>query len=211
MSSRPIITPEELSLSENCLFNERQLNFIFSKTPSKYIGKRGGQDYVKAAYVKKVLNVMFGWRWSNYVVSKEVMLEYGETIAVGRVIAHTPGGDIVHEHVGNNKIVFFKQFKDKIPKEPHHCVSIGYDLKGAVTDSIKKSANLFGVCDDVYYSKEFKEVKVDNVSLTELSEKFKETREFIGEALAANIVRIIDDKEEESYNKAYVELKKANK
>ena len=63
-----IVTKDELSLVDNILLNTNQLNLLTKKTPEKYLLKRtakgGGQwEYVTGSYMKKVLNLMFGFNW----------------------------------------------------------------------------------------------------------------------------------------------------
>jgi hypothetical protein len=63
-----LISPDDLSLVESNSLNGQQLKLILQKTPDKYVHKRpakgGGEwEYVTGGYVKKCLNLMFGWDW----------------------------------------------------------------------------------------------------------------------------------------------------
>jgi len=54
---------------------------------------------------------------------------------------------------------------DRIP------LSIGNDLKSAATDCLKKCASEIGIASDIYNKDEFREVKVNTVSIKSNKEK----------------------------------------
>jgi len=71
MNKLPVITKNELSLVDSNLLTTQQLKFLMSKTPVAYVKERpakgGGKwKYVSGGYIKKVLNLMFGWDWSLF-------------------------------------------------------------------------------------------------------------------------------------------------
>lgn len=157
MSDIAIISKNDLSKSESNILNEKQLNFILAKTPKSQIKTRpakggGSWSYVSGSYVKKVLNLMFGWDWDFQVLEQIANPEYGEIIVKGRLTVRSGGKEIVKEQFGNKEIIFRKG--TKIP------LSIGNDLKAAATDALKKCANDLGLAQDVYAPQEFKEVAV---------------------------------------------------
>ena len=63
-----IVSPDDLALVENNALNAKQLQMLLKTTPRKFVKSRpakgGGQwAYVSGGYVRKVLNLMFGWDW----------------------------------------------------------------------------------------------------------------------------------------------------
>ena len=66
----PQIRKEEvIKVKDSLALDLEQINFFLKRTPSKYTRKRpakgGGQwTYVSGGYVKKVLNLAFGWDWT---------------------------------------------------------------------------------------------------------------------------------------------------
>jgi len=69
-----LIDPDDLSLVEQNSLNASQLALILKKTPAQYVKQRpakggGNWDYVSGGYVKKCLNLMFGWDW-DFEISK---------------------------------------------------------------------------------------------------------------------------------------------
>lgn len=157
MSDIAIISKNDLSKSESNVLNEKQLSFILAKTPKNQIrtrpAKGGGQwSYVSGSYVKKVLNLMFGWDWDFQVIEQVINPEFGEIIVKGRLTVRSSGKTIVKEQFGNKDIIFKKN--TQVP------LSIGNDLKAAATDALKKCANDLGLAQDVYAPQEFKEVEV---------------------------------------------------
>lgn len=150
------INPKELSLVENNALNPNQLAWVLKRTPSQYIKKRpakGGGEwaYVSGSYVRKVLNLMFGFDWSFEILEQHVM--HGEAIVKGKLTCNTNGKTIVKMQFGNKDIMCKKGTDTPL--------SIGNDLKAAATDALKKCAAELGIAADVYNAQEFKEVIVD--------------------------------------------------
>jgi len=154
----PVITKDDLALVEDNLLNEKQLQFLLTKTPSKFVRKRpakgGGQwDYVSGAYVKKVLNLIFGFQWSFEIIDE--MIRDGEAIVKGKLTCQCGDRTIVKMQYGNKDIICKKNTEKPL--------SIGNDLKAAATDSLKKCASEIGIAADIYGKDEFKEVKIKGV------------------------------------------------
>lgn len=148
-----IITEKELSQVDDNALNFSQLQFLLHKTPRKYVRERpakgGGKwQYVTGGYVKKALNLMFGWDWDFEIVDEKIY--DNEVVVKGRLTCRTNGRVIVKMQFGNKDIIFKKD--SKIP------LSIGNDLKSAATDALKKCASEIGVAADIYNAEEFKEV-----------------------------------------------------
>lgn len=164
-----LVNEKELSLIEDNSLNRKQLQLILQKTPSQYVKKRpakgGGEwEYVTGGYVKKCLNLMFGWRWSFEIIDEKIMIEAKEVVVKGRLTCHTIKGEIVKMQYGNKDIMFRKN--SKIP------LSIGNDMKAAATDCLKKCAAEIGIAADIYNKEDFREVKVEqDNSLTDFEIK----------------------------------------
>lgn len=153
-----IITAKDLALVDDNMLNEKQLQFLLQKTPSVYIKKRpakgGGQwEYVTGGYVKKVLNLIFGFRWSFEVVSETI--QDGEVIVKGKLTCQCKDGEIIKMQFGNKEIMYKKGTKDPL--------SIGNDFKAAATDALKKCAAEIGIAADIYNKQEFKAVTIKGV------------------------------------------------
>lgn len=150
-----LIKPEELALTESAL-NPKQLGLILKRTPDKYVrtrpAKGGGQwKYVSGGYVKKCLNLMFGFDWSFEILEQLIM--HKEAIVKGKLTIHSNGKTIVKMQFGNKDIMYKKGTEEPL--------SIGNDLKAAATDSLKKCAAEIGIAADIYNAEEFREVIVD--------------------------------------------------
>lgn len=157
MKEVAIISKNDLTKAEGNVLNENQLQFILAKTPKSQIKSRpakggGVWNYVSGSYVKKVLNLMFGWDWDFQVLEQIANVDLGEIVVKGRLTVRSGGKTIVKEQFGNKEIVFKKGTKTPL--------SFGNDLKAAATDALKKCANDLGIAQDVYAPQEFKEVEV---------------------------------------------------
>ena len=202
-----LVNKEDLSLvSENSL-NAKQLDTLLRRTPAKYVKRRpakgGGEwEYVTGGYVKKCLNLMFGWDWDFEIVDEKIMIESREVVVKGRLTCRTNGRTIVKMQYGNKDIIFKRN--SEIP------LSIGNDMKAAATDALKKCAAEIGIAADIYNKEDFREVRVqtEEVSLDALKKLFNEIDEtrFNPEDLM-NIQRIIEQEESKSYSKAIHFLK----
>src|SRR3989344_7890570 len=77
----------------NTWLGDKQVLRILQRTPKEYVhtrpGKGGGQwEYVSGAYVRKVLNFIFGWLWDLEITKQEVVglqSGYGQVIVLGRL------------------------------------------------------------------------------------------------------------------------------
>lgn len=199
-----LINPEDLSLIEDNSLNAKQLNQILKRTPKQYIKQRpakgGGQwDYVTGGYVKKCLNIMFGWDWDFEIISEQII--HGEAVVKGRLTCRSNGKMIVKMQYGNKDIICKKG--TEIP------LSIGNDLKAAATDALKKCAAEIGIAADIYNKEDFREVKVDTKELEveELKALFELKRENLTEDEIIMCERIISGQEKTSYKKLFNKLK----
>lgn len=157
-----MISKSDVSKANDLIINVEQINAIIGKTPKGAIrtrpAKGGGYwNYVSGSYMKKVLNILFGWNWDFEILSEQILVEAGEVVVKGKLTCRSNGATIVKMQYGNKDIIFKKG--TQIP------LSIGNDLKAAATDALKKCAAEIGIAQDVYAPQEFKEVEVvDNTS-----------------------------------------------
>lgn len=151
------ITEKELSKVPENLLNKEQLNTLLMGTPKDHIYERpakgGGKwTYVTGVYVKKVLNILFGWDWDFEVQEFEYNLSAKQCIVLGKLTVRTKGHTVIKNQFGRADIKFRKG--TEIP------LDLGNDLKAATTDALKKCASELGVASDIYGANEFKKIKV---------------------------------------------------
>jgi len=136
--------------------NQDQLLFILQKTPANHIYQRpakgGGKwNYVTGAYVKKVLNYCFGWRWDFEIK------EHGQEGKLVWVL-----GRLTIKDKQNKPIIVKEQFGRadmKFKRDTKEALDYGNDLKAASTDALKKCASELGIASDVYAGNEFKDIQ----------------------------------------------------
>jgi len=151
-----LLKASDLTKVENTILNAFQLQMLLKKTPKTYIKSRpakggGTWDYVSGGYIRKVLNMMFGWDWDFEIKDKQFM--FGQVIIEGKLTVRSGGKKIVKEQIGKKEVVFKKGTSDPL--------DIGNDFKAAATDALKKCAAELGIAADVYNASEFKEIKID--------------------------------------------------
>jgi hypothetical protein len=206
-----LITKEDIDQSGQIALNEKQLNLLLTHTPAQFVRQRpakgGGEwSYVTGGYVKKVLNLLTGFRWSFHVVDKELYIEAKQVVVHGRLTLHLKDGDtdctIIKEQFGTKDVMFRKNSSQPL--------NLGNDFKAAATDALKKCAADLGIAADVYNAEEFKEVRVvdANDMLNEIIEMYEILKDNIPMDQVENIDRIIANKEEKSYTKTLNFLKK---
>jgi recombination DNA repair RAD52 pathway protein len=192
-----LIKPEQLSLTDSAL-NAKQLELILKRTPEKYVRNRpakgGGQwKYVSGGYVKKCLNLLFGFDWSFEIL--EQMIMHKEAIVKGKLTINSNGKTIVKMQFGNKDIMYRKGTEEPL--------SIGNDLKSAATDALKKCAAEIGIAADIYNAEEFREVQVDTeTELDKIYRLFKEHYTKLDSEQSEFIIQTIEEKQTENYTKA---------
>lgn len=202
MSDLALITAKDLSLVESSL-NERQLKIIVSKTPEKYVRSRpakggGTWDYVSGGYVKKLLNLAFGFEWDFEITNQMVM--HNEAIVQGKLTIRTNGKVIVKTQFGNKDIIYKKGTETPL--------SIGNDLKSAATDCLKKCAAEFGFVADIYNKLDFREVEITPENkieslLEEIKDLYSLKVENMSKDLVRDVERVIENKEVKAYLKIH--------
>lgn len=203
-----LISPDELSLVENNSLNAKQLERILLRTPEQYVKKRaakgGGMwDYVTGGYIKKCLNLLFGWDWSFEIIDEKIMA--GEAIVKGRLTCNTNGRTIVKMQFGNKDLAYKKELGKDGNKIP---LSIGNDLKAAATDALKKCASEIGIAADIYNKEDFREIHVDTEEpdWATLRELYDLKKESMTPEKQLHAKRILDNEEAPNYKKLQKEL-----
>jgi recombination DNA repair RAD52 pathway protein len=237
------VTENELSKVEDNALNTKQLGFLLSKTPKQHIyerpGKGGGKwRFVTGVYIKKVLNLMFGWDWSFEVVEHKIDLQLKQAYVLGKLTVNSNGRSIVKMQFGRVDIKFrtekvldgkgevvmipnpYDASKMKPKTKPtNQPLDVGNDLKAATTDALKKCAAELGIASDVYAPNEFKEIKIvdekepltDDDKYNELENLFINGNYDIKEEDRMHLELIIDDKDVKRYDKAINLLKNSLK
>lgn len=206
-----IITSDDLSLVTDNALNENQLAQILKATPKQYVKTRpakggGTWDYVTGGYVRKCLNIMFGWDWDFEVIDH--IIEHGEVVVKGRLTCRVGGRSIVKMQFGNKDIMYKKQVSENGEKIP---LSIGNDLKAASTDCLKKCAAEIGIASDIYNKEDFRPVYVTtskDVTKESLEMLFDSFSEFVPPSDQIEMERIIETNETKSFAKVYKILRK---
>lgn len=181
-----IVSESDLSLVENNALNSNQLGRLLKQTPAKYVKQRpakggGTWDYVTGGYVRKCLNLMFGWDWSFEIV--EQMVLHGEAIVKGKLTCNSNGKTIVKMQFGNKDIMMKKG--TEIP------LSIGNDLKAAATDCLKKCAAEIGIAADIYNKEDFQSINV--IPNEDILSQIKELFEIKTDSLSAEDYSVIEN------------------
>lgn len=209
MNKLALVEPEDLSFVENNSMNAEQLKFILKRTPEQYIKERpakgGGKwQYVTGGYVKKCLNLMFGWDWDFEILEDKIL--HDEAIVKGRLTCRTNGKTIIKTQYGNKDVIYRKQTD---PNQPRIPLSIGNDLKAAATDCLKKCAAEIGIAADIYNAEDFREVNVnteDKITLEDLRELIDLKSDSLSVADLKDAKRIVNNNEENSFTKLHKKL-----
>ena len=198
-----LVKAAELSLVENNVLTDKQLKQILKKTPVQYVHTRpakggGTWEYVTGGYVKKVLNLMFGWQWSFEIMSEQI--QFGEVIVKGKLTCVSNGATIVKMQYGNKDIAFRKNSTDPL--------SIGNDMKAAATDCLKKCAAEIGIAADIYNKLDFKEISVQvdtELTIEDLIQLYELKKEGLTELEVRLAERILnpDKPEKNSFKKLH--------
>ena len=101
---------------------------------------RGGVEltYVTGEQVTRRLNEVLGvGGWSFRILRHDVNAEADEAWALGEIVAEIDGKCVTRQQFGSQKI--------KRSRSTGAPLDLGFDLKGAATDAMKKCASLLGV------------------------------------------------------------------
>ena len=209
MNKLALVEPEDLSFVENNSMNASQLKFILKRTPEQYIKERpakgGGKwQYVTGGYVKKCLNLMFGWDWDFEILEDKIL--HDEAIVKGRLTYRSNGKTIIKTQYGNKDVIYRKQTD---PTQPRIPLSIGNDLKAAATDCLKKCAAEIGIAADIYNAEDFREVNVntdDKITLENLRDLLELKSDALSVTELKDAKRIVNNNEENSFIKLHKKL-----
>ncbi len=132
------------------MFNEAQRALIFNETPRYKIKKRVGKggatfDYVDVGYVVEQLNWLTGHLW-DFDILWQTTIEEADKLKQFIVrgvltVKNNEGKEIRKVQYGKCDIK---------EKKSGGYLDFGNDMKGAVSDCVKKCASWFGVALDVY-------------------------------------------------------------
>jgi len=194
-----LIEPGELSLVENNSLNAHQLAQLLKKTPERYVKERpakgGGKwKYVTGGYIKKCLNLMFGWDWDFEIQDEKVFPK--QIVVRGKLTCRSNGRTIIKTQYGRKDIAF--------RRESEEYLDIGNDFKAAASDCLKKCAAEIGIAADIYNADEFREVNVDTeneVTAFDLLVLFDLKKEALNETEIEFCKRIIEGNETTSFHK----------
>lgn len=115
-----------------------QLAAPFDYIPTRSIGGGESAPYLTGEQVTTRLNSVLGiLGWSFDVKEHGVNMEADEYWVLGQLRATIDGQPVVREQFGSQKV--------KRARQSGTPLDIGFDLKGATTDALKKCATLIGV------------------------------------------------------------------
>lgn len=107
----------------------------FDKTHKKPVTNL---TYITGEQVVTRLNEVLGWDgWSFRVLEHGFHEEADELWALGELTAYKEGSMVVRQQFGSQQ--------HNRAKSDKHILDLGFDLKGAATDALKKCASLIGV------------------------------------------------------------------
>ena len=184
------IEAKELSLVENNSLNASQLALLLKKTPKQYVHTRpakggGTWDYVSGGYVRKVLNLMFGWDWDFEVVSEQVVGK--QVIVKGKLTCRVNNRQIVKMQFGCKEVICRSGTETPL--------NLGNDFKAAATDALKKCAAELGIAADIYNKQDFKEITVNTQSIDQVNDltEVKRITDFIADAKTPELLVTVYD------------------
>ena len=183
------------------ILNENQVQKIFNSTPRRYQYSRpakggGTWNYVRASYVRRSLDGIFGFNWSfdidtslseAFEIAKLTKVCVVKGVLTCRVKVDGQWVEIKKVQFGRSEIKFKKNSTDTL--------DFGNDMKAASSDALKKCASLIGIAADVYDPDEFQEIRI--LGAEENSERDKNLNRHIEEAkknLARPARKVEDEK-----------------
>jgi hypothetical protein len=140
---------------------------------------RGGVEltYVSGEQVVRRLNEVLGvGGWSFRVLGHDINPEADEAWALGELVAEIGDRTVVRQQFGSQKL--------KRSRSTGVPLDIGFDLKGAATDAMKKCASLLGV--GLYLSRKEARAEVEPAICEACGQRLKDTRFKDGTAWTAD-------------------------
>lgn len=167
------------------LLNSNQIQKIWNSTPARYKYSRpakggGNWTYIKASYVRKVLDSVFGFNWSFDIETSlseafDIAQKTKMCVVKGTLTAKVKSDG---EWVEIKKTQFGRA-EVKFKKNSTETLDFGNDMKAATSDCLKKCASLLGIGADVYEAEEFMEIEI--VGSQENSDRSKATKKKINQ------------------------------
>lgn len=200
----PEITSQELAKVPDNILNTAQLKMLLGGTPKNHVytrpAKGGGTwSYVTGTFVKKQLNLLFGWDWDFEVIKFQYELDLNQCIVLGKLTCRSNGRTVVKNQFGRADI--------KIKKATGLPLDLGNDLKAATTDALKKCASELGIASDVYNPNEFKAIKIiDAADFEQLPLELIEEIKDINDSF--DLMEFANSRENKKYstNKEFIKL-----
>lgn len=162
------------------LLNSNQIQKIWNSTPARYKYSRpakggGNWTYIKASYVRKVLDSVFGFNWSF-----DIETSLGEAFDIAQKTKMCVVKGTLTARVKSDgewvelKKTQFGRAEVKLKKGTQDPLDFGNDMKAATSDCLKKCASLLGIGADVYEAEEFMEIEI--IGSQENSDRSKATK-----------------------------------
>lgn len=201
-----MVEPLKLSMEQvartQSIFNANQVQKIFNTTNAKYKYSRpakggGTWTYVRASYVRRTLDGLFGFNWNFEILTPdETAFQMAAMTGVvslrgrltGRVKVDGKWVEIYREQYGRAEVKWQTVTKNGVKTRKIDDWSgkplpldFGNDLKAAASDALKKCAAQLGIAADVYDPDEFIPMEIEGS--TEADERAKNAKKM---AKAAN-------------------------
>lgn len=170
------LSADKTTAASKSIFGDKQLARLFQRTPQQFVGQlsKGGTtfNYVSGGYVRRELDILFGFDWDFEIISTERVED--DLVVIGKLTARGENGTVVKMQAGGAKIKYKKQYK---PSDPKVMLDYGNDVKAAATDALKKCAAELGIARDIYYANEFMEAHIVEAEAVEEAKTDAENEE----------------------------------
>lgn len=175
-----LFTPSELKSMQASVFTEEQIKLINAKTPKSEVEiktDKNGFTYksVKASYIKRRMNLIFGFNYSFEIKSHEFIQASKEVLVEGRLTIHTISRKVYREQFGQHYLQTTTEPAGSGSKSFPSDIGNGY--KAAASDCFKKCASEFGICWDIYNQEHAEEKKEILPELSHAEKKILERLE----------------------------------
>lgn len=143
-------TEEEFNDMSNPALTMEQLILLREPTPESEIEIKQdaeGNSYksVKGSYMKKRMNLIFGFNYDFQIKSHQFFPSASEAVVEGRLIIRSGEFTIVKEQFGKHILT-----QTGVKRGSNAPSGIGNAFKSAATDAFKKCASEIGLCWDIY-------------------------------------------------------------
>lgn len=147
-------TELELFNNQSPIFSKTQMKIINRVTPKSEIEiktDKGRFEYksVKAAYVKALIMLVSGGKYSFEIKSREFIPSTREVLVEAKLSIHVGSEDVfIREQFGQHYLNIKTDINGNTTKT--YASDIGNGYKAAASDAFKKCASEFGFCWDIY-------------------------------------------------------------